>query len=364
MSNLICAIARQLHCGESKASLSLLMPNLLESPAGPSAPKEDDVGDSRSEAWSLKCWFVSTAKCRSNFTRCIMLGGLFIGLVSLVQGQTAPSSESGVATGTPAKQFDRSQYNLFNPTPSAEMRDFTPDRPSVTNGPYTVDPGHWLLEVGLFEYTRDRYNSDGVRLDSFATGDTNIRLGVTSYAEVDFLFTAYTSILTTDKETGVQSRQSGFSDFTLRSKINLFGDDGGFFAIGLLPFLTLPSGADGIGARGFAGGVGLPVQLNLPADFQLGMESTVQTIHEPGGGSHFDYLNSVSLTHPITKKLSTYVEFATDISTEAHSSWIGTIDTALIYQPINNWELDVGVNIGVSKAANDLFTFVGAAWRY
>ncbi len=293
-----------------------------------------------------------------------MLGILFAGLGSAVRGQTPSSNESGATAGTPDKQIDRSQYNLFNPTPAGEMRDFMPDRPNVTDGPYTVDPGHWLLEVGLFEYTRDRYNSDGVRLDSFATGDTNIRLGVTSYAELDILFTAYTTILTTDQETGIRSRQGGFSDLTLRSKINLFGDDGGFFAIGLIPFLTLPSGADGVGSRGLTGGVGWPVQFTLPADFQLGMESTIQTIHEPGGGSHFDYLNSVSLAHAITKKLSTYVEFATEISTAAHSSWIGTVDTALIYQPANNWELDAGVNIGVTKAANDLFTFIGAAWRY
>jgi hypothetical protein len=64
------------------------------------------------------------------------------------------------------------------------------------------------------------------------------------------------------------------------------------------------------------------------------------------------------------KQLSTYIEFATDISTEAHSGWIGTIDTALIYQPVNNWQLDAGVNIGVTRAANDLFTFIGVAWRY
>jgi hypothetical protein len=193
------------------------------------------------------------AKHRSNIMKYVILGALVVTFVSAVRGQPAPPDGSAASEGTPSKQLDRSQYNLFNPTPYGEMRDFMPDRPSVTDGPYTVDPGHWLLEVGLFEYTRDRYNSDGVRLDSFATGDTNIRLGVTSYAEVDFLFTAYTTILTADKETGVRSRQSGFSDLTLRSKINLFGDDTGFFAIGLIPFLTLPSGADGLGGRGFAG---------------------------------------------------------------------------------------------------------------
>jgi outer membrane putative beta-barrel porin/alpha-amylase len=279
-------------------------------------------------------------------------------------GQLAPTESAGSAEVSPPKQIDRSRYNLFNPTPSNEMRDFMPDRPNVTDGPYTVDPGHWLVEVGLFEYTRDRYNNERLRLDSFALGDTNARLGLTSYAEMDLLFTAYNYVLTTDKDTGAHLRQSGFSDLTLRSKINLFGNDGGPFAIGLIPFVTFPSGADGIGERGFAGGLGLPVQLALPADFQLAFESTIQTIHEPGGGSHFDYPNSISLGHPITKKLSTYIELATDLSTAPHTSWVGTVDTALVYQPTNNWQLDAGVNIGVTKSANDLFTFIGAAWRY
>jgi hypothetical protein len=296
--------------------------------------------------------------------RLIIINSLLLAVAPCAWAQSASSDSANGPPNSAAPQLDRSQYNLFNPTPVANMRDFMPDRPNITDGPYTVDPGHWMFEIGLFEYTRDRYNNQGIRLDSFSFGDTNIRLGVTSYAEIDFLFTAYTYSLITDKSSGAQLKQSGFSDLTLRSKINFFGDDGGPFAIGLIPFLTFPSGADGIGDRGYAGGIGLPVQLNLPADFSLSAETTVLSVHEPGGGSDFDYLNSVSLGHPITKQLSTYVEFATDISTAPHTGWIGTVDTALIYQPGNNWQFDAGVNVGVTRAANDLFTFVGMAWRY
>jgi hypothetical protein len=117
-------------------------------------------------------------------------------------------------------------------------------------------------------------------------------------------------------------------------KINLFGNDDGPFAIGLIPFVTFPTGQDGFGNRGFAGGIGVPVQFALPVGFQLGIETTVQTVHEPGGGSHFDYLNSISLGHAITKKISTYIELATDVSTSASAGWTGTIDTALIYQRV------------------------------
>ena len=157
----------------------------------------------------------------------ILLSSLLVSIAPLTWGQSTSSDTGKGADNAAPKQVDRSQYNLFNPTPTADMRDFMPDRPNVTDGPYTVDPGHWMFEVGLFEYTRDRYNNQGIRLDSFAFGDTNIRLGLTSYAELDFLFTAYTYSLTTDKSTGAKLKQSGSGDSTLRSKINFFGNDGG-----------------------------------------------------------------------------------------------------------------------------------------
>jgi hypothetical protein len=299
--------------------------------------------------------------CATNFMRYTILSGLLVALVQVAWAQPAPPESTGTAQVSPSKQIDRSRYNLFNPTPSNELREFWPDRPYVTDSPYTVDPGHWLLEAGLFEYSRDRTTSK--RLDQFAFGDMDVRLGVTSYAEAEALFIAYT-YTQTKQMTGARLKQSGFSDFTLRSKINILGNDGGPVGIALIPFVVFPTGADGIGNRGFAGGGVLPVEFALPADFYLRAASTIQTVHEPGGGSHFDYINSASLGHAITKTLTTYIEFWTDITTEAHNSWIGTVDTGLIYQPIRNWELDAGANIGVTRAADDVFIFIGAAWRY
>jgi hypothetical protein len=262
------------------------------------------------------------------------------------------------------KAADRSRYNLFNPTPPEQLRDFAPDRPNVTNGPFTVDPGHVIVEVGILEYTRDRYNNQATRLDSFALADTNIRLGVTNTVEVDCAFTSYTYRRTKDKVTGAHTKQSGFSDLQVRSKINLVGDDGGNFALGILPFFNTPTAHNGLGGRGFSGGLGTLVQFNLPAGFQLGMESVVQTTHELGGGSNFDFANSISLGRAITKRLATYLELATEVPTVANASWLGTVNTGLVYLAADNWEIDAGVNIGVTKAASDLLPFFGTSWRF
>jgi hypothetical protein len=289
----------------------------------------------------------------------IILNGLLVTFVHVAWAQTAPPESLGTAEVSPPKQIDKSRYNPFNPTPADERREFLPDRPYVTDSPYTVDAGHWLLEMGLFEYTRDRW---GNRLDQFAFGDTNIRLGVTNYADVELMFTAYTYNLTRNN-TGGQLKQSGFSDTTLKSKINILGDDGGPVAIAFFPGVTFPSASAGVGGGGFAGFGALLAEFALPAGFRLRTESGIQTEHQSAGGSLFEYFSSAGLGHAITKKLATYIEFTTDIPT-THGSWKGTFDTGLIYQPANNWQLDAGVNIGVTKAANGLFPFVGAAWLF
>src|SRR5262245_14108384 len=80
---------------------------------------------------------------------------------------------------------DKSQYTLFNPTPANCLREFDPDRPDVTDSPFTVDAGHIQFESGLFSYALSRPDREGVVSEEFDILDTNIRLGITNSAEID-----------------------------------------------------------------------------------------------------------------------------------------------------------------------------------
>src|SRR5437764_1052507 len=69
---------------------------------------------------------------------------LFAGYASLTA--TAGAAEEAPATaraGEEAPAADKSSYTLFNPTPLNLMRDLNPDRPDVTESPFTVDAGHY-----------------------------------------------------------------------------------------------------------------------------------------------------------------------------------------------------------------------------
>jgi hypothetical protein len=80
---------------------------------------------------------------------------------------------------------DKSQYTLFNPTPANCLREFDPDRPDVTDSPFTVDAGHIQFESSLFSYALSRPDRQGVVSEEFDILDTNIRLGISNYAEID-----------------------------------------------------------------------------------------------------------------------------------------------------------------------------------
>jgi hypothetical protein len=75
-------------------------------------------------------------------------------------------------------------------------------------------------------------------------------------------------------------------------------------------------------------------------------------------------VNSITFGRDLFGELAGYVEFFTLVSTEAGSQWEGYFDFGFTYALNENLQLDCGVNIGVTEAANDWNPFVGLSWRY
>src|SRR5258705_12315085 len=91
---------------------------------------------------------------------------------------------SGIAAG--AEGADKSQYNLFNPAPRELMREMATDRPDRTESPYTVDAGHYQLEIDVFSYALARYNGipGDQRFEALAIAPINIKAGLLNNMDV------------------------------------------------------------------------------------------------------------------------------------------------------------------------------------
>ena len=273
------------------------------------------------------------------------------------------------ATGTAAAEDavkplpDKSGYNLFHPPPHDLMRELTPDRPDKTESPYTVDAGHFQLEMDVVTFTLNRSND--ARIETWNVAPVNIKIGLLNNVDLQFIFDNYLYVRTEDHQAHTMTTQSGVGDLTTRLKINLWGNDGGQTAFGVLPFVKFPTNTDHLGNDAVEGGVILPLAVKLPAGWDLGLETGVSFLrNEQDRGYHAEFVNSVTVGHEIIGKLGGYIEFFSSVSTERDSSWVGTVDLGLTYGLTDNIQLDAGVNLGVTRAADDVDAFTGLTVRF
>jgi hypothetical protein len=261
---------------------------------------------------------------------------------------------------------DKSGYTLFNPTPSALMRELSADRPDKTDCPFTVDAGHFQIEMDFANMTYNQPNSErgNVRVTTIEAAPMNLKVGLLNNLDFQLVYTPYQWEKTDNRDTGIIERESGFEGITPRLKVNLVGNDGGFFALALIPFVTLPLSSGNLENGSVQGGLGIPYSFDIPG-WDVGFQTTFHyNQNGVGSGYHTEFDNSVSIGHRIIGKLSLSAEFFSSVSTERNSAWVGTVDTWLTYEVNKNMRLDAGVYIGVTPAADDWHTWVGMTWRY
>src|SRR5438309_1384068 len=93
-------------------------------------------------------------------------------MLAIAAGAEPPSA------GKPA--VDKSVFNLLNPTPTEYLRAMDRDGPGATESPYTVDAGHFQVEMTLVDYTNDRKSFNGMtkRFEAWAIATMNLKLGL------------------------------------------------------------------------------------------------------------------------------------------------------------------------------------------
>jgi hypothetical protein len=257
---------------------------------------------------------------------------------------------------------DKTQYHLFNPTPREFLREMSTDRPDTTESPFTVDAGRFQVEMDLLNYTRD--DEAGVRTESFVAGALNLKAGLLHNVDLQVVIDSYVRERVRATP-GPATTTDGLGDITTRLKINLWGNDGGTTAFAVMPFLKAPTASGGLGNDSVEGGVILPLAVELPAGWGLGAMAELDFLKNGAGdGYHTEFVNTLVLGHDIAGGLGGYVEFISVASTESGASWRGLVGLGLTYGLCPNSQIDLGVNIGINRAAADVNPFLGFSFRY
>lgn len=262
---------------------------------------------------------------------------------------------------------DKSQYTLFNPTPQNLMREMSTDRPDKTESPYTVDAGHFQFEADLVNFTRNRDTNDGAntKTRAYDVMAINAKAGLLHNLDIQFVVETFKYDKTTDFDVGTTEKKSGFGDITTRLKYNVWGNDGGTTALGIMPFVKFPTNSDDLANDDIEGGVIVPLAVDLGNDWSMGLMTELDiNKDEDDSGYHAEYVNSITFGKAITDAMGMYAEFFTSKSSESRSDWANTLDFGMTYGIGDNVQLDAGVNIGVTDAADDLNPFIGATYRF
>ena len=264
-------------------------------------------------------------------------------------------------------QHDKRGYNLLDPTPDALLREFTTDRPDKTESPFTVDAGHLQVELDLLTYFYDRADGGGEHetVKTLAVAPFNLKVGLLNHVDLQIVVLPYNVQWTHDRDLDRRTRASGFGDILLRCKMNLWGNDGGPTAFGVMPVIKFPTSQDDLGNSALEGGIILPLAIQLPGEWDLGTMVQVNYLRDSESSDyHTEVIESITVGHDIIGELAGYVELFSNLSTERHASWVATFDVGLTYKLSRNVQLDAGVNVGLTEAANDLNPFVGLSVRY
>jgi Putative MetA-pathway of phenol degradation len=270
----------------------------------------------------------------------------------------------GVVAGPPLKTPEKSSYHLFNPTPRAQMRELSTDRPDQTESPYTVDAGHFQVELDFFKLTYDRHSPDGLRSEIWNIAPVNLKVGLLNNVDLQIVLDNYVNVRTRDPIARTTDRVSGFGDVTTRLKINLWGNDGGPTAFALMPYVKLPLDASNLRNGHTEGGLILPLAVELPGGWGMGLMTEVDFVSDDAGGHDTEWVNSITLNHGITKELSGYVEFFAVTGNAPGFDWQGQVDVGFTYGLTDNVQFDFGCNFGVTKSAPDYQPFAGVSIRF
>lgn len=274
----------------------------------------------------------------------------------------ALSGSVGISSAAAA---DAPVYHIFRPTPADRLRELSTDRPDTTESAYSLDAGHFAVELSFVDYSRDRVAGARGPVEAVAVMPMLLKVGLLSRVDLQVGIEPYTRIWGEADAGGARDVVGGFGDTAIRVKVNLWGDDEGDTALAVMPYVSLPTAASGLGSGFVEGGVIVPFAISLPNDLAMGLMVELDAIRSEAGDRYvFDFLHTATVSHDLIGDLGAFVEYAGFHNLNADAPYRAFLDIGFTYGVSPSVQLDGGIRSGLSEAAEDFGAFGGFSARY
>src|SRR5207247_9851552 len=133
----------------------------------------------------------------------------------------------------------------------------------------------------------------------------NMQVCRRSAGDSHMVLETYPSVRAHEVSSGLVRRNHGFGDILVRLKWNAWGNDGGPTALGVMPYVKLPTNQDNLGNHSVEGGVIIPFAADLAAGWSVGLMTQFDLVRDdPGNGRHLQLLNSITFDHNLIGNLT------------------------------------------------------------
>lgn len=235
------------------------------------------------------------------------------------------------------------------------------DRPAKANSVCIVPPGRIQVEISGAGWSRTA--AGGTAVETISVASSLVKFGLDDRSDLQLGFTPF--VRTSVSEGGQRESLSGFGDVVVRYKRRL-SNDGDPFQVALIPFVKLPTAKRGIGNRKVEGGLAAPISFTMagPVTATLGPEIDLVADGD-GDGGHVALVNLVNLSAPVAPRLTLAGELWTNLNFDpAGTVRQASADAALAYAISDDFQVDAGANLGLTRATPDVELYAGFSIRF
>lgn len=226
-------------------------------------------------------------------------------------------------------------YNLFNPVPKNEMRDFSIDRPDVTESPITVDAGHFQFEGDMFKVIKA---NQGLSYRAINIVNGLYKMGLSDSWDIHIGLELYN--IYQDYEENTYAK--GYGNTTIRLKHNFWGNNGETkTALGMIPYVTFPTSPVD---SDIVFGVGFPFSYDITDAYSAGAQFQFDFIPDENGEHSLSYLQTVVFGGTLAGDFDFYIE-GLGIFSSAATTY--SANGGIIYNATDNVKVDIATNLGL-----------------
>jgi len=241
------------------------------------------------------------------------------------------------------------------------MRPMVPDRPGITESPYSVDAGHVQYEADALRLlTRREATAHG---HDWYVNHALAKVGLTDRTDFQVALDSYTySHNTDDADPSQDQLYHNVGDVTLRLKHTLAGDDDSRWALGIIGYVQLPTGG-AVGDGGYEPGLVVPGVYQFTKTWSAGGQVAANYFFDRELHQHYLQLTPTLTTdYQFNNLVQAFVELVGYWDVR-QASWRSSINVGPQLDISDNVQLDFGAHLPVTHSVDREY-FLGISFRH